>query len=686
VLAELGGDAFAKVLGLAIAAPRVASSAMSWTEAVRAWVDAGAPAPPAVAYGAALVEVAIVAGALASLGRARPARGAFRVASLPRREAVALFAAAFLVLNLLGGWHAIVWQDTSNDQRDVTRCLVEHACTRRGEGTSVLGLSHAVAWLDVRTLAARAGLGLDHLHVLLQILNAWSVVLVASAAFRAGTRLLAACAAIAMLYWIPNLARLDPVYNSVPIPFLAAVLLLSGTAAAERPSAGSVTRLALVAAVLANVHAGCVVAGVSVVAVALLARGRRIRLAAVAAIVFAAATFAIAPGTWIHNARRAIEIAGQHGAGEHAGRDLGQILRYGLLGLVSAGVAVDARRRGSGWPRLLDAAAAIALPIVLTSLAVMALGVFTVDTKYLGHAAAAEAVLCGAAAAAIARRRPGVLARTRPGRLTRAANLHPILLPAALAACSAVPRPGLFLTYRDLAVVARELSLRGFRYVDAFRGLKAEGDAVVIDSLRVASPGFGERPDAPGPRDDERNAFLLRLPPGDLPRPLPPSWVLVREAWPRSLVLVFGAPAVDWSRFEACAPPDRCVPSGIALGDRVPDHCASCLPGLPQEHEAVGRTVELRLATRAGPQRIHMPRGWNLCGGRVTEVPGPSGLISADGRTATWDAPAGGEVRIQWRVATKECPRFTFSGFPPFFVEGDARAVAAIEAAVPLGD
>ena len=127
----------------------------------------------------------------------------------------------------------------------------------------VLGLSHAVAWLDFRALAARAGLGIDVVHVLLQILNAWSVVLVASAALRAGARLTAGCAAVAMLWWISTSRGWAPFYNSAPGPLLLATVVL--LQAPRRLSASSVvecvTRLALVAAVLANVHAGCVVAG-----------------------------------------------------------------------------------------------------------------------------------------------------------------------------------------------------------------------------------------------------------------------------------------------------------------------------------------------------------------------------------------------------------------------------------------
>jgi hypothetical protein len=654
---------------------------MSWTDAVRAWVDAGAQAPPAVALLSGVGEVVLVAAALATVGRSRRSADASPAPSLPRPEAIALFAVAFLVMHLAGGWHAVVWQDTNNDQRDVTRCLMDDACTRRGEGTSVLGLSHAVAWLDFRTLAARIGLGLDAVHVVLQILDAWSVVLVTSAAFRARGRLFAGPAAVAMLWWILTVARMDALYNSAPVPFLSSVFLLSGAAAAENPSATRVIRLALVGALMANVHAGCTVAGVSVVAVALLARGRRLRLAALAAVAFAAGTFLMAPGTWIHNGRHVLELAGDHGTARE-GMDVVRLVRNAVLLLLGAWVLVRARRGDDLRSPLLDASAAIALPIVLASFGVTLFGVFRADMKYLAHAAAAEAILCAAAAAAVIERRwPEAGTAMRPWTFGRVAGRHPILLPGVLAAFTALPRPGLALTYHDLAAVTSELGRRGFRYLDAYRGLKTEGDATAFASLAVADPSFAERSRGSGPPDDERNAFLLIVPSSRVPRPLPSSWSLVRDAWPRSVVLVFAAPSVDWAHFEACVlAPDRCASSGIGLGDRVPGTCISCTPGLPEEYDAVGRVVELRLSARVHPglQQLRMVRGGRFCGGRVTQVPGPSGVITDEGRTATWDGSDGGEVRIQWRPGTVDCPRFTFTGFPPSFLEGDAPTVLAM--------
>jgi hypothetical protein len=67
---------------------------------------------------------------------------------------LAIFVAA-LIANRRAATSLLVWSDTFNDQADANRCLTENLYTLLGTQTSIRGLFHAVAWLDLRTLLQR---------------------------------------------------------------------------------------------------------------------------------------------------------------------------------------------------------------------------------------------------------------------------------------------------------------------------------------------------------------------------------------------------------------------------------------------------------------------------------------------------------------------------------------------------
>ncbi len=205
---------------------------------------------------------------------------------------VGVFAVALLAARRMAGASPLLWIDTINDERDVRACLLRDACNVVGQGASIPGLYVGSGWLQLRALLAWLGLSVDGVHGLLQILNATAVLLVARAAWRARGHAAAALSALFCCWLFGTVTRSGALYNSALLPFLGAVFLAAGCEARERPGYPSVALMALVAAVMANVHAACATSVASVVAIALLGGARRRwALAASGALIFAVATF-----------------------------------------------------------------------------------------------------------------------------------------------------------------------------------------------------------------------------------------------------------------------------------------------------------------------------------------------------------------------------------------------------------
>src|SRR5262245_17147258 len=91
---------------------------------------------------------------------------------------VAIFVGALLATHRSAGMSPIAFVDTFRDEAEVQRCIASNSCTLTGMAASVPGQVAAVAWLDLRTLAAWVGVNSDGMHFLMQIFNALAVVLV----------------------------------------------------------------------------------------------------------------------------------------------------------------------------------------------------------------------------------------------------------------------------------------------------------------------------------------------------------------------------------------------------------------------------------------------------------------------------------------------------------------------------
>jgi hypothetical protein len=67
----------------------------------------------------------------------------------------------------------------------------------------------------------------------------------------------------------------------------------------------------------------------------------------------------------------------------------------------------------------------------------------------------------------------------------------------------------------------------------------------------------------------------------------------------------------------------------------------------------------------------------------VLSVDGRKAEVSPDGRIAAWTAPSDGTtpgtVRILWQLDSPMCPVFTYSGMPPFFLEGETDSVGLLD-------
>ena len=179
----------------------------------------------------------------------------FRVATL---APLAIFFAA-LIANHRAATSLLVWSDTIYEQSHVDRCLTDDQCTLIGTQTSIRGLFHAVAWLDVRTLLAWLGVGPTGLLRVIQVLNALAATIVFQLAARLGGLLAGGVAAAVLVFGISPGFSLDGVHNLSLLSFLGAVLTVACTAVVQAPGIVTVVLAALVAALMANVHIVCIV-------------------------------------------------------------------------------------------------------------------------------------------------------------------------------------------------------------------------------------------------------------------------------------------------------------------------------------------------------------------------------------------------------------------------------------------
>ena len=465
----------------------------------------------------------------------------------------AIFAAALVVVHGWAGDSPALWLDTLNDQREVRQCVLRGSCTLLGQAASINGIFQPTAGL-------RRGR--------CSFVSAWTSTPCTSCSRRSTRsawrswrsrvpprgRLLGALAAFLLVYDLGNVGAMQQaLYNSTPLSFLGAVLLIACVAAVERPGLLPSVVTALLAAVMTNFHAACAATGATVVLVALLPPGGRLLRAAVTTASFVAASFAIAPLGWLADAR--FFLHGGPGAAAASAVPLSisavaaivqgdPIACFSAIGLGAWLFAAVTRR--PTLRRKLDVSTAVVAPLLVAYIFALRHGVPDSGGKYLVHIKPAAALGVAAPVVALA---SGALSRVRLaprvsqrcarwargpcgfalGRGARHPHLHALRRRARRA-----PSPRI--TMRDVDAFARVLrDERGWSRAHVRRHVKAiEQSTVLTGLLDEARGGFCDPPRPPGGPSDEGaddgiNALLLVLDIAELPNPVPPSWTVARR-------------------------------------------------------------------------------------------------------------------------------------------------------------
>ena len=593
---------------------------------------------------------------------------------------VALFVGALTANLRRAGTSPIVWLDTFNDDAYVEQCLHDGSCTLTGVATSVPGRVHAVAWLELRTLLASAGADDDAVHVIMQILAALALVLTFELAMRLGGPLAGVAAAYALGVTLNGESvRVTALYNTSILAFLGTVFVLACTAAVERANAVAITFAALVAAVMANVHIGCLMAGVSLLWVALLAPSRRLRRVALALGVFVVATFCIAPSSWLQNFA---SLADGQSRPRIAGP--GNVAPAISLTVIGVGVwLVSLRYRSAAviaYRRRIQGALAVAVPVAIASYLLPLFGM-EANAKYLAHIEPAVAILAGVPIGIGV----GVLVRSLLGE-TSVLRAVEATAPFALALClsfTAVPVNDPTPTMHDLTTVAHVLRHEyGWYPADLIQRVKSPSSVAVLTAIRriAAAPDGSPQAD----RDAPTAALFVTMATEALPDPLPPDWRIIRRASTTTTVLIVLGSRVDWRAFEVCVQAEdgdrRCAPSGFAWNDTP----VFAVANMPSPGAQPRGTLTIRLTVRPGPadETVFMPRLPQTCGGYVVDEHDPAVRVSPDRRHAVVAGSDGAgptTVTLAWQLGSPACQGWAYDGLPPFVVTGDSRAVALIE-------
>jgi hypothetical protein len=599
---------------------------------------------------------------------------------------LAVFVGA-LIAYRRGGTSLMMWNDTFNDQALVNQCLHNDACTLVGVQTSIRGLFHAVAWLQLRTLADWVAVRGDGLVLAIQILNALAVMIVFQIAARTQSTLAGAVAALILVFAIGNLSvPLTGINNLSLLLFLGAVLTLACAAAVRLPGVVSIALASLVAAIMANVHVICIVMGVSVVAVALLARRRPVLLATTAALVFTSATLAIAAPSWQHNALILLQGSPGSQATAPATWPRTEIVSWGVLAVAAWPLSlIFGTPQWVRYRRNALAALAVVVPMLAVFLLAPLLGIHT-DPKYLTPIRAACAV---AAALPIGCLVQSLVEPLAPSAYRTIGSALPgvVAIVIAFGASLGIPRPERALTVTDLATVAQLLGERGWTERHVVRGFSTPERATALAGM-LQLREHAETQDATA--DDRDTATLVILRDGGLPDPMPAQWRILRHSSGFATVLILGEAQLNWDAFDFCVPTSdggapRCDPvSWDGFNPRGGQ--AAALPHMPPAGVRWQGAFRLRmhLLPTAPDTRgaIFMPRG-QVCGGRIASINGATADISADRRRATFVVPpeqTDAQVELEWNVGSAECDAWHYDGLPPFVVEGDAREVDQLEA------
>jgi hypothetical protein len=663
----------------------------------RQWVELGGNVSRRLALTAAILEIiAIVAGLLFIRHRWR-GRRVESAGTFGPVEKLSMLAGVLVGLVPWADPFARLWQDTINDQRDAAWCLGKDLCTSLGESASVPGIHHAVSWFHLRTLMMWLGTSVDGSLRLMYALDGAAVLLLACAVARSAGRRAGAVTLVAGAVGTYFVVQPLVLNNCIALPCAGVVLLVVGAEAVRRPTTLAFVLAGLAAAVVANVHAAAALSGASVLAMGLLAPERKGAMALAGTGAFVLATTAIAPACWTSNAIHAWQGAMAWASGAHAspavGAGRGVVASAAVLGLCLAGILAG-RQKPWAEASLLRAAAAVALPALAVALGASVGGRVRMEVRYVGFAVPAIAVLAAFAIDGVFRRLLGGTGGTWEHRLLPyvaalcAADVSATVLPGSgpFSTGAALPTSPLAsdLTFADVAGLPSALASRGWTYANVYRNLKSPASAEILESIGVLAPDYPLGPAGADPS----NAYVLKVPAERVPSPLPPDWTLLRRHGLSATLLVVTRTAIDWSRFESCDPlAQRCTGSGLAPGDADIPRCAYCVEGMPPFGRLPPVQLELRIPLRqtpaALPWSIVMPRADRFCEGRIARVEGRDAVVSDDGQQATWAGSAGdapqGAVLIDWELHSPRCDGFSYTGLPPFVLEGDRDSVARLE-------
>lgn len=594
-----------------------------------------------------------------------------------------LLASAALALVRVAGTSPILWMDTVNDQVEVRRCIEDDSCSLSGVQTSIRGLSAAVSWLQLRTLATWAGAGLGDQHRLILFLDAVALGLLLLLGNRLGGAIAGSLAVLLVVYDIGGVIRMSALHNSVALLFLGTVLLLSCSAAVARPGIGAIVAAAASAAILANVHLVGAVAGLSVALVALAAPRRKLLHAAAASLLFVSATIALAPTGWIENALALLGPSAQRTSAQVAGITSPT---FAWASFAVAALALSIPLRGPIANRYRHSALApiaIVLPLLATFVVATSFG-FAPEAKYLAHAKPAIALAAALVFAA---------STTAATRALRAERLRAPLAVAVSLACaglvavpswshsSVVEPPALTFDDLDAAIEVLDSDLEWSRAQILQRLKSPPGIAVLTAAMQHPLAGL------PQSDTDDAVALFAGLPPGKVPRPLPDGWYHLGETADLASVLVVSRAAIDWNRIEVCAA-RRGERKACDVGEWTYTETSGVrVSGMPPA--GVGWTGDLRLRLRLLPsdreQVVALPAGALGCSGAIAAADGGAIEVSRDRRVARL-SPAGDRdrarrsVEIVWRIGSPECTATAYDGLPPFIIEGDAETVAPLVA------
>jgi hypothetical protein len=558
------------------------------------------------------------------------------------------------------GTSPILWLDSVRENHAVLSCL-SGTCSALGEATSVPGIFAEGGWLPWRVFLQSFGLGWTGLHLLLLAMFATGVLLAARCAAAeaggAGAALTVVCLA---LLWREDQARLEPVFNAASVPALGALLLAVSSVAARSGRLAPLIVAALLAAVMANVHTACLLAGVSVVWIAALSppavRWRRILIAAAA---FGVATFLISPVTWSRNAQELLARRSLASVSSEviATSQTGVPIFLGAA-LVVLWLLVLVLRLP--WQRRLDACIAVAAPPMLVVASHLG-GVRS--SRHLGHI---QAAVGAGLAIAFVHLVGGFAPRFVKRLLMLVAPFAFPLMALALGprTTSALPQWRVDEEQAALRVLTHE---RQWSWVAISRQLKSLEDPVSFALMRDLQPG-GEASRGSEPE----TAILLKVRNDLVPSPRPPRWQVVGESDGATALVIPSPAAIAWDSFRAClrrglGMPFQCSVTGMP---DPRDESGYPIVGFGKAGEVAELQLHLRLLPRSGETHLFMPRLPGLCGGRIVNLKG-EGTISADRRRAVVSASAT-EVTLSWMPGSADCPASTYDLYPPFFVATDA--------------